>query len=220
MKTSSVLLWFFAAVSCFCAEKQLSRQDVQKLPTDVQDGIAAFRSASGSNDWTAAQAEFARINWQDVERLAPVLAELSKSLPKDKSAAALRREIKTKYQLVRASGDPDLADTITSTPIPVLRLAPIDAPRVSAPELEPPVVLPDNDQVDDLVKLWQTRYAAEIGLRDSRGRIVPAPGSVLWAQRAALITAVAAGADYETLWPVYKSHLQTAIRRRNNLKKR
>lgn len=255
-------------------------QQIEKLPVDVQRRVEAIQAAAKSNDWPAVRAEYDQINWRGVKKPAKVLKEISKDLKGNKDAKDLRREIKTKYELLREGDDADLEDKVATTPIPVVQytvqkfpsmeidqveLVAVDIPALSIPGLEyisldinaiaipglkytyldiikldpkvlqtlgivvpvidskgvPVVVLKIGDEkFNALMALWEKRYSKQLDFYDEQGnRLVPMPGTVLASERQAVISATAAGGDYDALWDAYNEHFQKSVGRRISLKK-
>lgn len=112
----------------------------EMLPVDVQRQIMAIQSAAKSNDWASVRAEYDQIDWRALKKPAKVLAVLSKTLKADKNAKDLRREIKTKYQLMREGDDLDLEDSVSATPIPVVQFAVTRFPAMTIDQVEMVVV--------------------------------------------------------------------------------
>lgn len=215
-----------------------------KLPVDVQKHVDAIKDAARSNDWPAAHTAYRKIDWRAAAEPATALAEISRELKSATSAAALRREVKTKYELLRAEGDPDLDDPIAATPIQVVMFPVQRIPAVQFGELELVIIdvpsLRYESQVDvrkyanavvfirvkdeqffSSLEMWERRFGKVLDYYDERGnRIVPAGGSVLWHERQAVIRAVENGGDYDALWDAYHEHLEQAIGRRINLKRK
>ena len=216
----------------------------ETLPADVQRNIDALRLAASSNDWPSARKAYDRIDWRKVQHPAVVLKDISKELKGDNNAVALRKEVKTKYQLVRGGDDADLDDGVEATVIPFVQFVIKRFPPIGFGQLELVVVdLPSlqyTDQINPkqysnaivvlktrdekflaLMDLWETRYSRQIDYWDDKGnRIVPMGGSVLWLERKAVMDAAEKGGDYNKLWDVYNEHFQKAIGRRINLKRK
>lgn len=213
----------------------------ETLPADVQQNIDALRLAASSNDWPSARKAYDRIDWRKVKQPAVVLKDISKEFKGDKNAEDLRKEVKTKFQLVRGQQDADLADSVEPIPIPIVQYTISKFPPMDFGELELVVVdMPTLQNADqskypnsiviistrdnkflDAMALWESRYSKQVDYWDDNGnRIIPMGGTVLWMEREALIKAVEADGDYDKLWAEYDEHFRKAVGRRINLKKK
>ena len=103
----------------------------------------------------------------------------------------------------------------------VLAVLGVVVPVVAGEGIEVPVVYTLTDKtVAALIALWERRYSKQIDLKDAYGnRVLPMPGTVLWAKRKAVIEAVEAGGDYDALWDAYNARLAAAVHRRETLKR-
>jgi len=196
----------------------------------AQKQIDAISAASKSNDWKAAQQAYGAIDLRVAENPVAVLQSASAAVGIKPGAAELRREIATKYWLLRKDGDPDLADTITPTVIPIVEVdtmeidalvidaLEIDALEIDALEIE--VVVTTDEVFLAKMNLWTQRFGKQIDYHDTKGRlIVPAHGSVLWRERKNLMSEIEAGGDYDALWEAYSARLRTAVERRQKLRR-
>jgi hypothetical protein len=212
------------------------------LSVEDQKRIDAIQTASKSNDWASVRKEYDQINWKEIKQPAKLLKSISKELKGDKGAEDLRKEIKTRYQLLRKDDDADLDDSIEPTPIPEVKFKVQKFPVVEFGQQELIVVdilsVRYADQVDisqysnavvvlrikdevfsSKMAAWENRYKKQIDFFDANGnKIVPMPGSVLWHERKTLMTALENGGNCDVLWTSYNEHLQQAVGRRINLK--
>jgi hypothetical protein len=198
------------------------------ISDDAARSIVNIKGYARSNDWKSIQCEYDKINWKSVDKPGLILAEISKILKTNAAAEDLRREIKTRYSVLREKGDADLADDIVQTPIPVVMFPKIEISRVAVPVITVPIVEVDQIEVDrvafssitESVLLAKNRYNRMTVYDSSGNKIAPMPGSVLWYERQAVIKAIEAGGDYDKLWDAYNEHLKQAIGRRINLKRK
>ncbi|MDD5706471.1 MAG: hypothetical protein PHR35_11125 [Kiritimatiellae bacterium] len=187
-----------------------------------QEGaVADFVAAAGTNDWATAQAVYDRIEWRDVKRPVKVLRELSESLRGADGAVGLRREIKTKYGLLREEGDGELADSVAGIAVPVVAL-----PVVELAVAAMPVAGVTNNgagvalgmvkaRFAEPVKRWTARYAGQEVYRDAHGnRVRPGWPGKLGAEAEALKAAIREGGDWEELWAEHEKHKGAAMGRR------
>lgn len=182
-------------------------------PTAADKSVDAIKEHAKSNDWASVRKAYDGLDWRTVGKPLPVLREISTALKQDKSkeARALRKEVNTKYWLLKGEKDPELPDSEPRVPVPTV---PIQTVVV-------PVYKFKNERLFALLEQWDKRYRARVDLWDEKGfRIVPAPGTVLWAMRKRVIDAVEAGGDYDALWAEYDQAMQKAVGRRNALKRR
>ncbi|MDD5679571.1 MAG: hypothetical protein PHW60_16500 [Kiritimatiellae bacterium] len=172
-------------------------------------------TAAKSNDWTRAKQVYDKVDWRKAP--AAELKQTSEALSNNPSAATLRQIIVDQYERSRKPGDPDLADPIARTEL-VVEEIPVSKLTVTSVPVE---LVPMDDASLAALKLWEARYSKLPDYYDDAGRrIIPARGTVLWAERQAVIRAVEAGGDFEALWGAYNNHLQAAVGRRVNLRKK
>lgn len=214
----------------------------EQLPIDVQKHIDAIQSACVSNDWVTVVKEYGLIDWKEIKKPAKVLKILSKDLKGNKDIKDLRKEIKTKYKLLRENDDADLDDNIEEIPIPIIKISIQKFPSIEIDQLDLIVIdISKLEYVDQLdiskyskaivvfkirdenfiatMELWEKRYNKILDYYDDKGnKIIPAPGTTLWLERKAVIAAVEAGGDYDRLWDAYHQHFQKAVGRRTILK--
>lgn len=106
------------------------------LPVEVEKHKDAIKDAMKTNGVVTAQRAYDQIDWQAVKHPAKVLKDISKDVEKSKDAEALRREIKTKYELLREVDDLDLTDPVKATPIPVVTFPVQRFPAIEIGQLE------------------------------------------------------------------------------------
>jgi hypothetical protein len=215
---------------CFCALAACSAACDGKVPAKVpavaQAHVAAIKASALSNDWAKASLEYDKIEWQTIHQPAAVLLDISESLGSHDNARQLRREVKTKYLLLMDAGDPAMPDDIAPTPIMFTRLPVTDMPVAEIPAIVLPItgipcVLVRDEAFLAAMALWEARYGKSLDYWDDHGnKIIPRPGTVLWAERKAVIAAVEAGGDYVALWDAYNAHFKQAVGRRINLQKK
>ncbi|MDD5707416.1 MAG: hypothetical protein PHR35_15950 [Kiritimatiellae bacterium] len=186
-----------------------------------EEAVADFVAAARTNDWATAQAVYDRIEWRDVKRPGKVLRELSQSLKGAEGAVGLRREIKTKYGLLRGDGDGELADRVAEIAVPVVAL-----PVVRLTVAAMPVAGVTNggagvalglvkERFTEPVKRWTDRYAGLEVYRDAHGnRVRPDWSGELGAEAEALKAAIRDGGDWEALWDAHEKHKGAAMGRR------
>lgn len=121
---------------CIALCGTLYGKHIESLSVEVQRHVDVILSAAKSNDWVSARKEYDQINWQEVKKPAKILKILSKGLNDNKDCKDLRKEIKTKYQLLREEDDVDLEDSIVSTPIPIVQFEVTRFPAIEFGELE------------------------------------------------------------------------------------
>jgi hypothetical protein len=117
------------------------------IPTNVQARIDGIAKHAKSNNVDGVRSEYLAIDWRQVEQQDVAFKAVAKALPKGKDAKALRREIATKYALLREEADDpaieDLADVeayqINIVYAPTVKLAPliVDALEVTAMRFYP-----------------------------------------------------------------------------------
>jgi len=203
MMRFAIIILFACCVVCYGKQPK-------KIASKTQAHIDAVKESAKSNDWKMVRAEYDKIEWKNIQEPEAVLSDLSNSLKHKKNVVEIRREIKTRYELLRGKGDADLEDNIEATPIPVVDLPVLDLPFVA---------VRDMGFLNEM-ELWETRYSKRIDYYDDKGdRIVPMRGTVLWAERKAIMEAVEDGGDYDKLWTAYDENVRRAIGRRVNLKK-
>jgi len=113
---------FIIVLSGICYGKPIDRK-VEKLPVDIQKHVDAMKDAAKSNDWQSVREEYDKIDMRQVSNPISVLREASDVLKKSKNkdAKILRKEIKTKYELLREVSDPELDDDIETIPVPIVQ---------------------------------------------------------------------------------------------------
>jgi hypothetical protein len=116
--------------------KQIVKEKDEVLPVNVQKRIDTIQSAVTSNDWITVRKEYDKINWQEVKTPSKVLNTLSKELKGNKDCKDLRKEIKTKYQLLREDDDADIEDNVDVTPIPIVQFTVNRFPAVEIDQVE------------------------------------------------------------------------------------
>jgi hypothetical protein len=156
----------------------------------------------------------------------PVLKELSDQLKRNANVEDIRREIKTKYNLLKGKEDSGLADEIEAVQIPVIDIQCVYIQSIYIQTVifemvsSPMVSLPMFRQILGLVDLWHGRYAREKDYFYHNGkRIVPMPGTALWAEREAIKQKIREGADYDSLWNEYRDKFDKTMGRRTGLKR-
>jgi hypothetical protein len=233
---------------------------------------------AATNDAKGARKEYDAVDWRTVAAPLPALREMSTALMTNGSAeaVALRREIHTKYWLLKGERDPELGEPGERVAVPVVNVVVLDVPEVDAPVVDAPAIeapavalvmidVPDvrtpgfrftslemvelrpdvlaamgvavpvvreealevavlrvrNQVFMDAIARWEGRYGRRLDFWDKRGgRIVPAPGTVLWAMRRRVIERVEAGGDYEALWAEYDEAFRKVVGRRQWLAKK
>lgn len=105
--------WIISGLLAMAAFPAIAKQPAVAIPPSVQARIDAIERHAGSNDMAAIQREVAQIEWRDVSNPKAVCKSLAKALPKGKVGKELRRELKTKYELLREDDSElaELADT-------------------------------------------------------------------------------------------------------------
>jgi hypothetical protein len=166
--------------------------------------------AAKSNDWVQARKVYDKVDWRKIP--ASELKRASEALSNNPNASVLRQIIADQYERSRKQGDPDLSDPITPTEI-VVEEIPVENLAVE--------LVPMDEASLQALELWEARYNKLPDYYDAAGRrIIPARGTVLWAEHQAVIKAVEAGGDYDALWGAYNKHLQAAVGRRINLNRK
>ncbi|MDD5677134.1 MAG: hypothetical protein PHW60_03965 [Kiritimatiellae bacterium] len=168
-----------------------------KISDSTQSKIDKIKAQAKSNDWNGIKQVYADINWQDGDAVMSLKA-LAKEVPKNKNTKELRREIKTKYALLRedAVDIPELADvdaypvqivyvpTITLAPlvvdvqeIPAMRFYPISVIGLLIPGLSVPFVDVASSFVP-FIKINDAQYEQAMAAWSRRWRIaIDAVGS-------------------------------------------
>lgn len=108
-----IMHWIIAWLLAMAAFTAVAKQAADAIPTSIQERIDAIERHAGSNDMAAIQREVAQIEWREVSDPKAVCKSLAKALPKGKAGKELRRELKTKYELLREDDSElsELADT-------------------------------------------------------------------------------------------------------------
>lgn len=104
-------------------------------------GQSAISPQIASNDWKGAKAAWRKTKVKDAKDIAAIATEI----PKGKKTKELRREVLTKYELVREKGDPDLPgmSDVSPYPVPVVKIEPIIVDTVTLKYLRAvPVSIP------------------------------------------------------------------------------
>lgn len=202
-----------------------------------------------SNDWAAVSNAWRTLDMRKGDEV-KVIRAAAKVVPVVPETVAMRREMATKLQLLDADPVPELADVepygvhvvrpavltpdtldvrvqaipgLSYSVLDVITLQPgvLQALGIQVPVVQADIVVIDNERFCTFMQLWERRYSRMIDFRDAKGnRLVPAPGTVLWRERDAVIRAVEAGGDYDALWDAYHERLAIAVHRRENLKGR
>ena len=203
-------------IICLAASGMAYCLPLDKTPPDIQTHIDACLDHAGKKDWKAARLDYNKINWLRVSCPLPVLKAISDNLKQNSSVEDIRREIKTKYNLLKVKDDAGLADEIEAVQIPAVELQWLQIQAV----LIHSISLPMFRHVLGLVDLWQGRYAREKDYFYHNGkRIVPMPGTALWAEREAIKQKIKDGADYDALWNEYLERFYKTMGRRSGLKR-
>lgn len=159
--------------------------------------VAAIEAAS--NDVVAVKAAYDSIRWDKIKHPAKFLRALSKAMKGSKKLVELRREVKTKFMLVREGDDGELDDVVTPTPVPVVQIYKVPIAEVVVDPISIESLLPE-------ISLWRSRYNSRLdrGLNMARN-------SVLGADRRLL---EASGTNYDKALQVYNSNVKRALDRR------
>jgi hypothetical protein len=213
-------------VLCLAVTGAAYCKPADKTPPDIQAQIDACLTHAGKNDWKAVRSDYNKINWLRVSCPLPVLKELSDQLKRNASVEDIRKEIKTKYNLLKGKNESGLADEIEAVQIPVVDIQWVYIQSIYFKTVifemvsSPMVSLPMFRQILGLVDLWHGRYAREKDYFYNNGkRIVPMQGTALWVEREAVKQKIREGADYETLWNEYLGRFDKTMGRRTGLKR-
>ena len=101
-----------------------------KISDTTQGKIDKIKKQAKSNDWAGIKKTYAEINWRDGDAVKSLKA-VAKEVPKNKNTKDLRREIKTKYELLREDTEdiPELVDVdayeISIVRAPIIKLMPL-----------------------------------------------------------------------------------------------
>lgn len=96
-----------------------------KISADTQGKIDKIKDQAKSTDWAGIKEEYRSIDWKDGDAIESLKA-IAKELPKNKNIKELRREMKTKYLLLREGTNDILGlEDVEAYNIPVIRLSPI-----------------------------------------------------------------------------------------------
>lgn len=172
-----------------------SGASVDQLSVTEQEYLNAVLLAS--NDVEKVQAAYDSIKWDRVEKPVRLLRVLSKALKGRASLVAIRRDVKTKYLLLREEGDVDLEDKVSPTVIPVIAVE-----KVAVESIPFVTISPEIDQ-------WKSRYDSRLdgGLRISSG-------TVLGRQRKVLDMTTT---NYDQKLMEYNDGVRRALNRRSRL---
>lgn len=118
-----IMHWIIAGLLAMAALAAVAKQPIDAIPTSVQARIDAIERHAGSNDVAAIQGELSLLEWSEVSDPKAVCNSLAKALPKGQAGKELRRELKTKYELLREDDSElaELADT-QSYPMKIVRV--------------------------------------------------------------------------------------------------
>ncbi len=106
---TQIMQWIIAGVLAMAALAAVAKQTADAIPPSVQARIDAIERYAGSNDISSIQSEMSLVDWAAVSDPKPVCKSLAMVLPKGKAGKPLRRELKTKYELLRED-DSELAE--------------------------------------------------------------------------------------------------------------
>lgn len=112
------ILW---AAFCAAMHSAVLAKPLETLPANVLARLDAIRQFAAKEDWASVRKEYDLMDWAQVKYPAPVLKEISRELKGSKAAKALRKEVKTKYNLVREYDDVELPDDVETIAIPIHR---------------------------------------------------------------------------------------------------
>ena len=203
-------------ILCLAVSGAAYCKPADKTPPDIQAHIDACLDHAGKKDWKSVRSDYNKINWLRVFCPLPVLKELSDRLKRNANVADIRREIKTKYSLLKGKDEAGLDDEIEAVQIPVVEFQWLHIQAI----LCETVSLPMFRHVLGLVDLWKGRYAREKDYFYHNGkRIVPMPGTALWTEREAIKQKIRDGADYDVLWNEYHERFYKTMGRRTGLKR-
>jgi hypothetical protein len=189
---------------------------VGKVSDANQKKIDKIKKLAASNNWAGVKATYSEINLLEGDAVEDLKA-VAKEIPKHKETQELRREIKTRYLLLREDTNdlPELAD--------------VDAYEVKLVQWKPLVVdyvpldfLQVTDaEVEQAMSDWSRRWNVAIDAVGTDGiRVIPHPASALGVQRAALMQAIAKNGwtpETEAAWAAYWRALSGALNRRIGL---
>jgi len=107
-----------------------------KISDATQGMIDKIKECAKLNDWAGIKKAYDKIDWKDDE-IAKSFIAVAKEVPKNKDTKVLRREIKTKYELLREDTNDivELSD-IDAYAVPVVKLVPIIFNGVGFPVIE------------------------------------------------------------------------------------
>ncbi len=202
--------------------------------------IGEISARAASNDWIGAAAAWREIDLRKGDAAATIRAA-AQAVPTHPEAWALRREMATKYRLLAdkaAPLPPELCDVapfeiavvevvpaikirgLGFSSLDIITLQPdvLRAMGIVVPVVEGEIIQIDDAQFLELMRRWELRYTRQIDYFDVHGnRLVPAPGTVLWRERQAMLLAVESSGDPDALWDSYQARLALAIGRRLKL---
>ena len=146
---------------------------IDRLPVEDRKPVDAIHQAAKLNDWAAARKQYDAVDWGKTEQPARVLEAISKELKGDKDCEGLRREVKTKYELLKESGDPELADPITATPVPVVAIAVQRFPAMAIDQVELVALDLNGIAIPGLRFTYLDILKLEPGVLEALGIVVP-----------------------------------------------
>jgi len=213
--------------------------------SDINQGkIDKIKDQAKSNDWAGIKQTYAEINWQDGDAVES-LKVVAKEVPNNKNTKELRREIKTKYELLREDDIdlPGLADVkaylIKIVHVPTIRLPllvvdllVVDFMAIDSLAVDSLIVVPlsidfiicKDKEYEQAMDTWSRRWNVALDAVGTDGfRIIPNPRTALGLRRAGLMRQIEAQgwtAKTEAMWSQYYRDLASALNRRKALKKR
>ena len=110
---SVIVLLFIINVYTYGEDKS------SKISSYAQKHIDNIQKFSESNNWDKVRSEYKSIDWRKIDNPDTVLKTISITLKNSKDAVDIRKDIKTRYELVKEKSAPELVDPITQVVIPV-----------------------------------------------------------------------------------------------------
>ena len=218
-----------------------------EIPPAVQARIDSITERAKSNDVIGIQRELNAIEWEQVADPKPTVKALAKAMPKGENGKELRRQVKTKYILLREDeADIDELADVEAYAVPIVKLSPIVLDPVeiaslvfvplsigilNVDSLNVPYVNTKTTQivfirVDDMafnaaLAAWERRWGIAIDATGpGQARIIPHPATALGIARAALMARIDRDgwtAQVEADWTAYHQALAAALGRRARL---
>ncbi|MFC1453559.1 hypothetical protein ACFLQL_00075 [Verrucomicrobiota bacterium] len=188
----------------------------------IQKQIDNIKNDIKLKNWDAVKKNYKSIDWREKGCIV-ALQILSKELPKNNNLRDLRRKIKTKYSLLKANSDPELANLndVTGFVIPITEIATIDIANV---DLDPYFTKVDNELFLSTMQAWERRWSVVVDVMGvDNTRYIPSWGTALRIQRDNLMLKIGTEGWTETnekAWIQYHRDLLAALSRKKLVRDR